>query len=39
MESFDFWLIILSFNVEKRSILESLCSLLAPLVYVIFYLH
>ena len=33
---YDFWLIILWFNVEKRAILECLYSLLAPLVCVIF---
>jgi len=35
-ESFEFWLIIRSSNVEKCSIAEYLCSLLAPLVCVIF---
>ena len=35
-ECFEFWVIIRSFNVEKRSILERFCSLLAPLVWVIF---
>jgi len=32
----EFWLIISSFTVKKRSISERLCSLLAPLDYVIF---
>jgi len=35
-ESFEFRLITRSFNAEKRSIEECLCSLLAPLVCVIF---
>jgi len=35
-ESFEFSFV---FNVDKRSILECLCSLLAPLVCVTFYLH